>query len=105
MNDLHDAIDEALYDAVCDGEGRATAKHLEHHFAKRGLAIVPVSQAAALDACVKALETMLHTVCHETGFAAAVRTDSGRAYPWEPLDLAEAEARSALRAAKEARGK
>jgi hypothetical protein len=43
-----------------------------------------------------ALRWMLHAVCHETGFAAAVRQDSGLAYPWPPLDIAEAQARAAL---------
>jgi hypothetical protein len=45
---------------------------------------------------VEALEAMLHAVCHETAFANAVRNDSGVAYPWEPLDIAEASARQAL---------
>lgn len=45
---------------------------------------------------VDALEAMLHAVCHETGFANAVRNDSGVAYPWEPLDIVEASARQAL---------
>jgi len=39
---------------------------------------------------------MLHAVCHETGFAAAVRADSGKAYPWVTLDAAEEQARAAL---------
>ena len=43
-----------------------------------------------------ALREMLHAVCHETGFAAAVRADSGKAYPWVTLDAAEAKARAAL---------
>ena len=36
----HDAINEAIYDAVCDGEGRANARDLLHHLKKRGLTIV-----------------------------------------------------------------
>lgn len=38
----HDAIDEAIYDAVCDGEGRASAEGLLHHLMKRGLTIVKI---------------------------------------------------------------
>lgn len=43
-----------------------------------------------------ALEAMLHAVCGETGFASAVRLDSGLAYPWPALDDAEANARTIL---------
>lgn len=38
---------------------------------------------------IEAVRQMHHAVCGETGFAAAVRADSGRAYPWPALDLAE----------------
>ena len=44
----------------------------------------------------KAVGMLLHAVCHETGFAAAVRQDSGFAYPWPALDQAEQFARSIL---------
>lgn len=47
-----------------------------------------------------ALKELLQAVCGETGFAACVRQDSGRAYPWPALDAAEAKARAALRALK-----
>jgi hypothetical protein len=43
-----------------------------------------------------ALQAMLHAVCSPTGFAAAVRTDSGKAYPWVTLEYAEKIARAAL---------
>jgi hypothetical protein len=49
---------------------------------------------------LEALEGMLYAVCHETGFAAAVRHDSGKAYPWAPLEIAEERARAAIAAAK-----
>ena len=45
---------------------------------------------------VEAAEALLHAVCGETGFAAAVRADSGVAYPWPALDIAEADLRAAL---------
>lgn len=38
--EIDDLIAEAIYDAACDGEGRATAEHLRHHLAKRGLKII-----------------------------------------------------------------
>lgn len=44
----------------------------------------------------KALQALHHAVCHETGFAAAVRQDSGKAYPWEALEIADDMARRAL---------
>ena len=50
-----------------------------------------------------ALEQMHRAVCHETGFAEAVRADSGLAYPWEPLDVAADASLKALREYKEAR--
>ena len=46
-----------------------------------------------------ALEKLHHAVCGETGFAAAVRQESGKAYPWPALDIADDLARAALAAA------
>lgn len=43
-----------------------------------------------------ALNGMLQSVCGPTGFAEAVRHNSGHAYPWHSLDDAEAKARAAL---------
>ncbi len=48
----------------------------------------------------EALRELLQAVCGETGFVACVRRDSGRAYPWPALDVAEEKARAALRALK-----
>jgi hypothetical protein len=48
------------------------------------------------DALRDALADLLHAVCGKTGFAEAVRRDSGRIYPWPALDLAEAKALEAL---------
>lgn len=48
------------------------------------------------EALRKALESLLHAVCGETGFAAAVRRVSGTSYPWPALELAEDIARAAL---------
>ena len=50
-----------------------------------------------------ALDQMHRAVCHETGFAEAVRADSGLAYPWEPLDVAADASLKALRQYEEAR--
>lgn len=47
---------------------------------------------------VDALYKLHHAVCGETGFAACVRLDSGLAYPWPALDIADSEARAALAA-------
>ncbi len=44
----------------------------------------------------EALHEMFEAVCGETGFAQAVRAESGIPYPWPALDLAEAMARAAL---------
>lgn len=45
---------------------------------------------------VEALKGLLHAYCSDTGFAAAVRQDTGFAYPWEPGEIAEANALAAL---------
>lgn len=45
---------------------------------------------------VEALKSLHHAVCGETGFASAVRNHSGKAYPWETLDIADAQTRTVL---------
>lgn len=49
-------------------------------------------------ALVEAATKMRHSVCGPTGFAEAVRHNSGRAYPWPSLDDAERALDTALRA-------
>lgn len=44
----------------------------------------------------EALQQLLRAVCGPTGFAAAVRHNSGLYHPWPSLDAAEANARAAL---------
>lgn len=44
----------------------------------------------------EALQALHHAVCGETGFAEAVRLNSGLAYPWPALDIADEMARAAL---------
>lgn len=51
----------------------------------------PLSQKLA-----RALRELLHAVCGETGFANSVRQESGHAYPWPALDIAEDSAIRAL---------
>ena len=51
------------------------------------------TREAALE---QALKAMLQSVCGPTGFAEAVRHNSGHAYPWHSLDAAEAQARAAI---------
>jgi hypothetical protein len=45
---------------------------------------------------LEALKAMVHATCGRTGFAEAVRAESGKAYPWPGLDVAEAAAREAI---------
>ncbi|TGQ11186.1 hypothetical protein EN858_14785 [Mesorhizobium sp. M4B.F.Ca.ET.215.01.1.1] len=47
-------------------------------------------QGEALKLAREALDAMVHAVCGESGFANAVRVNSGFAYPWPALDEAEA---------------
>lgn len=50
MSDLTDTINEALQDAIGDGDGRPRADALERHLAKRGLTIVQTTTADLLEA-------------------------------------------------------
>jgi hypothetical protein len=50
---------------------------------------------------LEALKVLHHAVCGETGFAAAVRADSGLAYPWPALDIADELALAAIAQAQE----
>lgn len=88
--DDYGSIGEAARRICCFCEG--DMRRLVYITAKEELA----ATEARAQGLVEALEAMLHAVCHETGFANAVRNDSGVAYPWEPLDIAEASARQAL---------
>lgn len=45
---------------------------------------------------LEALRALYHAVCGEAGFANAVRTVSGTAFPWTALDEAEPLARAAI---------
>ena len=56
--------------------------------------------ADAIEVLREALVDLLHAVCGKTGFAEAVRRDSGRIYPWPALELAETKARAALEQSK-----
>ena len=49
-------------------------------------------------ALVEAARALRHSVCGPTGFADAVRHNSGQAYPWPSLDAAELALDAALRA-------
>ena len=51
---------------------------------------------AKLAKAVEALRNLHGAVCGETGFAAAVRAVSGKAYPWPQLDQSDADARATL---------
>lgn len=65
-----------------------------------------ISDVERLQARVKELEEategLLRAVCGDTGFAEAVRFDSGRAYPWPALDIAEEKARAVLQSSGDA---
>ena len=57
---------------------------------------VAEDMAGEIELLREALQKMLDAVCGDFGFAAAVRADSGKAYPWHPLEKAEKIARAAL---------
>lgn len=55
-----------------------------------------IAATAPSDGLREALEAMVQAVCGDSGFAQAVRRDSGFAYPWPALEIAEDKARAAL---------
>lgn len=56
-----------------------------------------------IKAMVEAAVLIEHSVLGETGFASAVRGDSGFSYPWPSLDVAEEKLRTALAALEAAK--
>jgi hypothetical protein len=52
-------------------------------------------------ALVEAAQKLHHAVCDDTGFAFCVRADSGKAYPWPALDIADELVRAAIAALPE----
>lgn len=57
-----DDVDEALYDATCDGDGRPRRDALLHHLAKRGLRIVKIEPAPVPAGAVGELRAALEPV-------------------------------------------
>jgi len=89
---VYEAGGETVWSATPDPEGNGEPSV--------GYALERAGRSYADAGLLAALEGLLYAVCHETGFAAAVRQDSGMAYPWEPLDIAEERARAAIAAVK-----
>ncbi len=98
---------ERLALAICGGEdlpGYANAQTVEtlekvaRDNAKATMAEINRTLAveAKLAKAVEALRNLHGAVCGETGFAAAVRAVSGKAYPWPRLDQADADAIATL---------
>lgn len=101
MDDLKQRLRDAIV-ADAFGDGRILSGPLAER-----LILERREAAAALDAkdaeiarLRDALGKLHHAVCGETGFAAAVRQDSGKAYPWPALDEADAMATAALTAGR-----
>ena len=65
----------------------------------------PTDEECLLNAKVRALvdaaQKFQHAVCDDTGFAFCVRADSGKAYPWPALDIADELVRAAIAAMQE----
>ena len=57
---------------------------------------VATEQAAEIERLREALSDMRQAVCGDTGFANAVRLDTGKAYDWPALEIAEEKANAAL---------
>ena len=92
--DLTDFLETTIDDSFDLGwTSRDAATLIVSRMQAEGLVMAPAQPAADL---VEALKELLHAYCSDTGFAAAVRQDTGLAYPWEPGEIAEAKARAAL---------
>lgn len=68
----------------------------ETEYVRKDLARADRAAPTDNTALMEALAALLQAVCGETGFAACVRRDTGKAYPWPALDIAEAKAQAAL---------
>jgi hypothetical protein len=75
------------------------AKTYEPSHMQVGASLTAAQKAGPVS--LEALKALHHAVCGETGFAAAVRADSGLAYPWPALDIADELARAAIAQAQE----
>lgn len=95
---LIDRIHESKAGRDVRTDAIATLRALSAEVARLKAPGEPVTQTPPEDvgALREALTEMVGAVCGDTGFAACVRRDSGRAYPWEALEIAEAKARAAL---------
>lgn len=100
IRDLRSSAKAFRENSVYDSEGDPVRLIVQADEADKAADAI-ANLRARNEALREALWEMLHAVCHETGFAAAVREDSGLAYPWEPLDQAERQARAALAANRE----
>ena len=91
-------VANCFHDTASEYRDEANARFIA---ASRQLVPDLITQAIADKARIaeleEALKGMLQSTCGPTGFAEAVRHNSGLAYPWPSLDIAEAKARAALK--------
>lgn len=83
---------------ISNGLGQWALAHVDEaddaiHYVRAGVAD---AQAADIVRLRDALLVLHRSVCGPTGFADAVRHNSGKAYPWPSLDVADELARAAL---------
>ena len=90
-DDLIARTESALENAAGFGDGRPSRAITAE------LLALARENKARIEALGAALEDMLQSTCGPTGFAEAIRHNSGFAYPWPSLDLAEMKARAALK--------
>lgn len=97
---VRDDDGELLTIAWLDGSHRSTKAHRERirelEAENERLRNAMVVMDNTVRELTEALREMFEAVCGETGFAQAVRADSGIPYPWPALDRAEAMTRAAL---------
>lgn len=105
-NSLHseyDAIGEALDDAICNGDGRPTAKHLLIELAHRGLKIIPVHDAGACDAMIRAVATRIAKRAHGEDYAGYESTHAEAAADYVGAIIEAAGVSDLLKALEESR--
>lgn len=96
-----DRFDACKADPALDKTDGSYSGYLEDArelLSRSGVADAIAALRGQAEAVREALADMMEAVCGDDGFAECVRRDTGRAYPWPALDLAEGKARAAIRA-------
>ena len=85
-------------DGGCDAYGQMEEDDQGDYYNREDCDAALAAAIAREEGLREALSAMRHAVCGDTGFANAVRLDTGKAYDWPALERAEEKANAALEA-------